>query len=183
MSENGEYGDHITMQCIAEICNVQIMVVSSLGVNQNNSVTPSGEPRFSEHLPTLLIGHYPENNGEHYASLEHDQELVRDVIQNSPQIMWIEEQTLKSRAMINNNNHNNNKQSYHQVDLEIVDMALNNNQDVQVLPNEMFEVIIRIALQHDPSSRFRLQQVNQFFKHVVEKVKTTKALPRSRSVW
>ena len=74
--------------------------------------------------------------------------------------------------MINNNNHNNNKQNYsnHQVDQEIVDMALNNNQDVQVLPNEMFEVIIRIALQQNPLSRFRLQQVHQFFKHVVEKV-------------
>jgi len=34
----------------------------------------------------------------------------------------------------------------------------------------MFEVIIRIALQQDPLSRFRLQQVNQFFKRVVEKV-------------
>jgi hypothetical protein len=86
--------------------------------------------------------------------------------------MWIEEQTLESRAMINNDNFNNNEQNYsdHQVDQEIVDMALNNNQDVQVLPNEMFEVIIRIALQQDPLSRFRLQQVNQFFKHVVEKV-------------
>jgi len=111
MSQNGEYGDHITLQCIAEIFNVQI-VVSSLGVNQNTLVTPSGEPRFSEHLPTLLIGHYPENNGEHYVSLEHDQELVRDVIQNSPQIMWIEEQTLESRAMINNKNHKNNEQNY-----------------------------------------------------------------------
>jgi len=63
MSENGEYGDHITLQCIAEMFNVQILVVSSLGVSQNTLVTPSGEPRFSEHLPTLLIGHYPENNG------------------------------------------------------------------------------------------------------------------------
>jgi len=105
-------------------------------------------------------------------SLEHDQELVRDVIQNSPQIMWIEEQPLESRAMINNNHHNNNEQNYsiYQVDQEIVDMALNNNQDVQVLPNKMFEVIIRIALQQDPLSRFLLQQVNQLFKHVVEKV-------------
>ena len=185
MSENGEYGDHITLQCIAEIFNVQILVVSSLGVNQNTLVTPSGEPRFSEHLPTLLIGHYPENNGEHFVSLEHDQELVRDVIQNSPQIVWIEEKTLESRAMTNNNNHNSNEQNYsnHQVDQEIVDVASNNNQDVQVLPNEMFEVIIRVALQQDPLSRFQLQLVNQFFKHVVEKVKTTKALPRSRSVW
>jgi len=144
--------------------------VSSLGVNQNTLVTPSGKPRFSAHLPTLLIGHYPENNSEHYVSLEHDQELVRDAIQNSPQIMWIEEQTLDSRAMINNNNHNNNEQNYsnHQVDREIVDVALNNNQEV--LPNELFDIIIRIALQQDPLSRFRLQQVNQLFKHVVEKV-------------
>jgi len=43
------------------------------------------------------------------------------------------------------------------VDQEIVDMALNNNQDVQVPPNEMFEVIIRIALQQDPLRGFRLQ--------------------------
>jgi len=42
-------------------------------------------------------------------SLEHDQELVHDVIQNSRQIMWIEEQTVESRAMINKNNHNNNE--------------------------------------------------------------------------
>ena len=68
MGELGTYGDHITLQRVAQIFQVQFLVVSTLGVDASSVVSPSGE--YCEDLPTLVVGHIAEGHGDHYVSLD-----------------------------------------------------------------------------------------------------------------
>ena len=44
MAQNGEYGDQITLQAAAEIFNIEILVVSSLGPGATAVITPASTP-------------------------------------------------------------------------------------------------------------------------------------------
>ena len=66
MERDGTYGDHITLQRTADLFNVQIVVVSTLGVRATRVLSQSGQV---SDIPTILLGHLEEGNGEHYLSL------------------------------------------------------------------------------------------------------------------
>ncbi|XP_072166910.1 uncharacterized protein, partial [Diadema setosum] len=89
MSSNGSFGDHLTLQAIADIFNVQILVISSL-----NGGTTLISPEiidgniFTFQLPYIVLGHLSEGYGEHYLSLSNDQEQVLRIIRNSAQIIF-----------------------------------------------------------------------------------------------
>lgn len=71
MSQDGTYGDHVTLQRAAHIYNVQFIVHSSLGPTATQVISPTGS-RLDRNLPILTIGHLAEGHGEHYVSLESD---------------------------------------------------------------------------------------------------------------
>ncbi|XP_071482225.1 uncharacterized protein [Diadema antillarum] len=89
MSSNGSFGDHLTLQAIADIFNIQVLVISSL-----NGGTTLISPEiidgniFTFQLPYIVLGHLSEGNGEHYLSLSNDQEQVLRIIRNSAQIIF-----------------------------------------------------------------------------------------------
>ncbi|XP_041480354.1 uncharacterized protein LOC121427848 [Lytechinus variegatus] len=89
MSSDGSYGDHLTLQAIADIFHIQILVISSLNggttlispeVNEGNI--------FTLNMPYIVLGHLSEGNGEHYLSLTSNQEQVLRIIRNSAQIVF-----------------------------------------------------------------------------------------------
>ena len=89
MVKDGTYGDHITLQAISDIYNIQILIVSTL--NQGTMmITPWGrtENLYSFEIPVITVGHLAEGNGEHYVSIESNRDQIISVIQNSVQISF-----------------------------------------------------------------------------------------------
>lgn len=68
MRNSSTYGDHFTLQALAAEFNVQVLVVSVLGSQHNTFV--SRTDKYAEDIPTLTLGYYPEEHGEHYCSVE-----------------------------------------------------------------------------------------------------------------
>ena len=66
MARNGTYGDQITLQAAADLYNIEIVVVSTLGPDATAVISPSSS------IPTarVQLGHYAENHGEHYICVD-----------------------------------------------------------------------------------------------------------------
>lgn len=67
MSASTTYGDHFTLQAIARIFCLQILVISKQGQGQHRIIPDTG--RFDPDLPIITVGHYQEGLGEHYVSV------------------------------------------------------------------------------------------------------------------
>ena len=59
-------GDQITLQAAADLYNIEIVVVSTLGPDATAAISPSSS------IPTarVQLGHYAENHGEHYICVD-----------------------------------------------------------------------------------------------------------------
>ena len=68
MQHSGTYGDHLPLQRTSTIFNVQLMIVSTLGVDATAILSPHGH--YDESLPLLILGHFAEGSGGHYVSLD-----------------------------------------------------------------------------------------------------------------
>lgn len=66
MARDGTYGNQITLYATENLKNIDIQIVSSLGVGGQHVFSPSA----SISAATVYIGHFAENQGEHYVSLE-----------------------------------------------------------------------------------------------------------------
>ena len=66
MAMNGTYGDQITLKAAADLYNIEIVVVSTLGPDATAVISPSSS------IPTarVQLGHYAENHGEHYICVD-----------------------------------------------------------------------------------------------------------------
>ena len=68
MQHSGTYGDHLPLQRTSTIFNVQLMIVSTLGVDATAILSPHGH--YDESLPLLILGHFAEGCGDHHVSLD-----------------------------------------------------------------------------------------------------------------
>ena len=66
MAQDGTYGDQLTLYAAANLYNVEIRIASSLGEGGQHVFSPS----TSNSIATVNLGHFAENEGEHYVSLE-----------------------------------------------------------------------------------------------------------------
>ena len=66
MSLEGTYGDEITLRAIANICNVEVVVISTLGDRDRMNILP----QHSVTLGRILLGHFAKSHGKYYVSLE-----------------------------------------------------------------------------------------------------------------
>lgn len=87
MARNFEYGDQITLQSVSQLYNVQILIVSTIN-SATTLISPDGGSILSNHIPLLIVGHYPEGAGEHYVSLGYNRDMLESIIDRSPQITW-----------------------------------------------------------------------------------------------
>lgn len=79
MARNGSYGDHITLWANAELFNVNIVILSSLGQNANTVTSPSSGASFG----TIYLGHLAEGEGEHYLCLKVTSREVRGNVEGT----------------------------------------------------------------------------------------------------
>ena len=66
MARDGTYGDQITLYAAANLYKIDIQIVSSLRVGGQHAFNPSS----SVSAATVYPGHFAENQGEWYVSLE-----------------------------------------------------------------------------------------------------------------
>ena len=83
ISRDKEYGDHLTLRAAADLYNVNITVVSTLG--------PKGiviiSPRHFNTYGRIYLGHFAEGEGEHYVSLSLQEELNEPINENFEEIV------------------------------------------------------------------------------------------------
>lgn len=85
MSNDGTYGDQITLQAAAEIFNIQIVIISSL--NEGTTlIRPDGGQEFDQSEPFVVLGHLAEGDGEHYLSMDQRLSELLPIIIQSRQI-------------------------------------------------------------------------------------------------
>ena len=65
MAQDHTYGDQLTLFAAANLYNVNIQIVSSLGAGAGHVFHPSS----TIPITTLYLGHFAENHGEHYIAL------------------------------------------------------------------------------------------------------------------
>ena len=65
MSHNDAYGEHITLQAMANVCSVELVVISSLGPGAQTIISPQN----SEPIASFTLGHFAENDSTHYVCL------------------------------------------------------------------------------------------------------------------
>jgi hypothetical protein len=65
MNNPTTYGDHITLQALACLYGLQVLVISSMGEPHNTLISDSGV--HNRHIFLLTIGHHVER--EHYTSI------------------------------------------------------------------------------------------------------------------
>jgi hypothetical protein len=72
MATEGEFGDHLTQQGVAHKFDIQIIVLSSLGDLYNRFISKRSYDSglYSADKPTILLGHYAEDDGAHYVCLK-----------------------------------------------------------------------------------------------------------------
>ena len=87
MATEYEFGDQLTLQAMSEMLNVQIIIISTLK-NGCTLVSPDGRNIVTGEWPILTLGHYSEDQGQHYVSLEKNLEAVELIVEQSPQIEW-----------------------------------------------------------------------------------------------
>ena len=66
MSNNGEYGDEITLRAFSNIFNIEIDIISTLGNGGRVSILPDN----SVAIGTITLGHFAEGQGDHYICLQ-----------------------------------------------------------------------------------------------------------------
>ena len=71
MSQNGTFGDHITLQAASNLYNIAFHVLSCNGPGYETTVSPvAANPIF-----TFTSGNFAEDDGEHYVSLTDESDL------------------------------------------------------------------------------------------------------------
>ena len=65
MSHHGTYGDQITLQAVADMLGVEILVISTLGSEGRVWISP----RSAIPLCRVIFGHFSEGEGIHYVAM------------------------------------------------------------------------------------------------------------------
>ena len=87
MNFNEQFSDHITLQAMSELFNLQVIVVSTLN-HGTILIRPDGSSRVADEQACVVLGHMYECNVEHYVCLGADRDDLRGVVAASQQITW-----------------------------------------------------------------------------------------------
>lgn len=80
MSQNGEYGDNLTLQALARELNLQFLIISANGLMHCKIISNDG--KFDKGLNLLCLGYFPEGQGEHYVSIDIHPQTKEYIIEN-----------------------------------------------------------------------------------------------------
>jgi len=78
MRQDGTHGDRVILQALSELFNVQVVITSTS--NQGMTlITPAGSNTFRPDAPYIVLGHLIENHMDHYLSMDHNNDIMRDL--------------------------------------------------------------------------------------------------------
>ena len=194
MSQQGTYGDHITLQRASELFNVQVLVISTLGPDATTLIAPSNI--YDENLPLVVLGHIAEGQGDHYVSLHGPVSHYIESIQQAESERLhchggapyadLSDAELSSPHQIElSSPHQDEVSSPHQVQLSSphqvqlsspvslkspVPTSSEAEPDASpTLPREIISVIIRCTLDLDMSMIGRFNRVSPLFRELTER--------------
>lgn len=150
MSQNGTFGDHITLQAASNLFNIAFVVISSLGAGATATLSPMD----SNPLCTFMLGHYAENAGEHYVCLENEPDWTGDTTTACEQ-----------SPPVSPGDNNIPMDS----DTPLQEMDGNQEMDGPYLNPDCFEEIIQQTLDMYPYMRQALRAVSRSFKNIVDR--------------
>lgn len=158
MAKNGTYGDQITLQAAADLYNIEIVVISTLGPDATAVISPSSS------IPTarVQLGHYAENHGEHYICVdgrvlleeEEQEERAEEEVEDdgadllSTQEDYAHGQYMGKEREVPEQDQHRIQIPIHFVGNETVEMVSTNDATTPIerLPNEILEKILSEAL-------------------------------------
>lgn len=179
MTQNGEYGDHITLQRAAEMFNVQFLVISPLGINASTVVSSSNT--YSDTSPLLVLGHFAEGQGEHYVSLEGPvSSYVQSILENEAEMIFSAcvDQSDQGEPLDNvqlpnpaDNVQTDSSMALPQIENQqsgSQDNDMNRQIDMPVLPTELLSLIVQLTLESDMAMLGVFNRVSHLFKKLAE---------------
>ena len=155
MARSNTFGDQLTLFAAANLFNVNVHVISILGLGASHTF----QPISSNAMGTVYLGHFAENHGEHYVSLaawsQSNAGSTSDDLADCESVS----EDIEDDLMTDND----------QEDDTIVSQEIDINEQ-QFLNNDVLEMIIKFLLCSFPFMRSRLKDVNRFFRATVEQV-------------
>lgn len=162
MSREFEYGDQITLQAVAEIYNVQLIVVSPIN-HATALISPDGSNIFRMDIPYLVLGHYPEGFGEHYVSIAHDFGRLMSIIAEAPQIRLESDVVTEESANISRHNI-----SIQEITESHAPQLVNHAPKFVNLPLEILSLIAGFCMEDDLTAQDTLRKVHPNLAQAVE---------------
>ena len=172
MEHYGTFGDHITLQRASELCNVQFVVLSTLGRCATRIISPTGH--FADGLPTLVLGHIAEEQGEHYVSLQGNVGNYIHVLQQDAADDCRSDSYFHEQLPVPEHEHD---AAY---DIHS-DSCFHENFQTSVLPNEIIEEIIKQTLVVDMSMQGTFNRVSKLVRDLTSKFYPHIHMPQSLS--
>ena len=155
MAQNSSFGDQITLQAVANLFQIELIIVSSLGPEAQVTISPQNS------VPTarFTLGHFAEDEGIHYVCLQH-----------------LDPSVSESVAQDNNNMDPPGATS----EIRTEQRKYPKNVELSQLPNEILNTIISFALTGTPSNILKtystLCQLGDPFKRLAARY--SRRLPR-----
>ena len=170
MSLDREFGDHLTLQAISELYNIQIIVVSTLN-HGTTLIRPDGSSSVSDSLCSVVLGHFHEGNGDHYVCLDANRDDIQDIVATSDQISWSSSSDIESDSpnVVDSGVEHSAFAALDNVQDDMIEYDSNIDEivnDVPVFPNEIFSYIINLTLQSDVTMLRTINRVSKMFKEL-----------------
>ena len=179
MAQSNTFGDQLKLYAAANLFNINIHVISTLGPGTGHTFHPIS----SYAMGAVHLGHFAENHGEHYVSLVPwlqsnenvdnninenvtDREVVNDVIEdevlyddNVTEHEVGQDVTEDDVLLENDDEHQDNNFASQEQETNVQ----------QFLNNDVLEIIIKLLLFSFPFTRNNLKAVNRFFRATVDR--------------
>jgi len=79
MSEHETFGDHMTLNAMARICNIQIVVLSTKEKPYTRLISSLSEDKLSDEIPYMIIGH--NTDSKHFVSIKIENDDYQKIAQ------------------------------------------------------------------------------------------------------
>ena len=147
MRNRSEFGDHLTLLALAREYNVQIVVLSSIGLD--HTLIVSNEDKLYVDRYTLFLGHYPEH---HYVSLNVSTQAFEEIFKYMDGEESISEQILEFSTPCAEGQESQD------------------TRDAPFLPLDVMEHIVKYAVASQFESRHQLRLACSIFKDMVDRI-------------
>ena len=170
MAKDGTYGDHLTLMALMREFNLQCLVLSSSGIHHTTLVSNDGV--YYRDIHTIILGHFSEDQGIHYVSLEIEGESIDTYIDAA----WANTDKYWQDIAEQQTGEMNTGSGQPHVDDCSSDHANTRKpttiRSVQIshLPTEILHNIFRICIQDSPTSRYTLSKVNAHFRTILRSI-------------